>query len=178
VFVVGAPTPTRKFPRFTTRNIERLLMVLRMSFLKMVGTLVLLVSCSSNHNAGPVAQGTTGLSCTSAQQCYPGIDAATLQGGVGVCMSQFPSGYCTHLCATDTDCCAIPGECPSGYPEVCGPFESTGKMYCFLSCEDRDVTAAGLTDTTAYCQTYANRDFICRSTGGGSQNRKVCVPNG
>ncbi len=124
------------------------------------------------------AQGTTGQTCTTAEQCYPGIDAATLKGGVAVCMTQFTNGYCTHLCATDADCCGISGECPSGYPEVCGPFESTNEMYCFLSCEANDVGAAGLSDGTTYCQSYANRDFICRSTGGGAQNRKVCLPNG
>ena len=93
-------------------------------------------------------------------------------------MQQFTNGYCTHHCATDSDCCGVPGECPAGRPEVCGPFESTGEMYCFLSCEDADLTTAGMTDSTAYCHRYANIDFICRSTGGGSQNRKVCVPNG
>lgn len=152
-------------------------MVLRQFVLTAVGTLGIF-GCGSSHSAGTVAPGTTGMSCNSAAQCYAGIDSATLSGGVAVCMSQFPSGYCTHLCATDADCCAVPGECPSGYPEVCGPFESTGQMYCFLSCEANDLTAAGFTDSTLYCQTYANRDFICRSTGGGSQNRKVCVPNG
>jgi len=93
-------------------------------------------------------------------------------------MSQFTNGYCTHHCATDADCCAVPGECRSGYPEVCGPFESTGEMVCFLSCESPTVAAAGYNDDMLYCQTFANPDFICRSTGGGSQNRKVCVPNG
>ena len=143
-----------------------------------VGALVFLLACGSSHNGAPVGPGTTGQSCSAAAQCYPGVDAATLQGGVPVCMTQFTDGYCTHLCASDLDCCAIPGECPSGYPEVCGPFESTGQMYCFLSCEDRDVSAVGFTDSSTYCQTYANPAFICRSTGGGSANRKVCVPNG
>ncbi len=154
-------------------------MKLKAFFLMVVGSLAGSIACGNSNNAGgPVVLGATGQPCTAAQQCYPGIDAATLQGGVPVCMSQFPNGYCTHLCATDADCCAVPGECPSGRPEVCGPFESTGEMYCFLSCETNTLTAAGYTDDTLYCQTYANPDFICRSTGGGSQNRKVCVPNG
>ena len=78
----------------------------------------------------------------------------------------------------DTDCCAIPGECPQAFAEVCAPFESTGMMECFLSCEDDAVTASGLADSTTFCQKYANAAFICRSTGGGSKNRKVCVPDG
>ncbi|MGZ3418966.1 MAG: hypothetical protein ACXVEF_32270 [Polyangiales bacterium] len=52
-------------------------------------------------------------------------------------------------------------------------------MMCFLSCETADLTAApdaGTTDPTVYCQNYANAGFSCRSTGGGKDNRKVCVP--
>jgi hypothetical protein len=85
-------------------------------------------------------------------------------------------GYCTHLCAADTDCCAVPDECQTGFPQVCSPFQSTGKNYCFLSCEDSDVQSAGLTDASQYCQTYASAAFTCRSTGGGANNRKVCAP--
>jgi hypothetical protein len=47
--------------------------------------------------------------------------------------------------------------------------------YCFLSC-DNVPGDAGVTDADAFCHTYANAQFSCRSTGGGSQNRKVCVP--
>jgi hypothetical protein len=148
-------------------------MNLRESFLIIVGSLALVLACGDS--AGPA---TTGQACTAAPQCYPGMDATTLRGGAAVCMTQFSNGYCTHYCATDADCCAIPGECPSGHPEVCGPFESTNEMYCFLSCETNDVTAAGFTDATLFCQTYANRDFICRSTGGGSLNRQICAPKG
>jgi hypothetical protein len=31
-------------------------------------------------------------------------------------------------------------------------------------------------DDSEYCQQGAGSDFICRSSGGGSENRKVCVP--
>jgi hypothetical protein len=31
-------------------------------------------------------------------------------------------------------------------------------------------------ESTSYCQHYADAAFGCRSTGGGSENRKVCVP--
>jgi hypothetical protein len=47
---------------------------------------------------------------------------------------------------------------------------------CFLSCEDADVQAAGDSDAEAFCQAHVSPDFICRSSGGGSENRKVCVP--
>jgi hypothetical protein len=54
----------------------------------------------------------------------------------------------------------------------------------FLSCEDADIQAANAadasnaTDSTVYCQTEASPIFTCRSTGGGVQNRRVCLPGG
>jgi len=45
---------------------------------------------------------------------------------------------------------------------------------CFFSCENGDLV--GTTDANEYCQREASPDFICRSSGGGSNNRKVCVP--
>ena len=85
-------------------------------------------------------------------------------------------GYCTHHCTQDSDCCAVAGECPGSRAQVCGPFESTGEMYCFLSCEKEDLDAAQFDDGDTYCQRYVSAAFHCRSTGGGSENRKVCVP--
>ncbi len=138
--------------------------------------LAAVVSCSSNDNPPPPVEN-AGSSCTTPAQCYPAIDGGTLKGAVQ-CLSRVPGGYCTHLCTTDADCCAIPGECTSGFKQVCSPFESTGQMMCFLSCEKADIAAAdaGAIDDTVYCQTYANKAMSCRSSGGGSANRKVCVP--
>ena len=149
----------------------------KLNWILSASSFVVSLACGSSHS-GPVAQNDTGMSCSNAQQCYPGVADAGLLYSAPVCMAQFTNGYCTHHCAVDADCCSVAGECPNSYPEVCGPFESTGEMYCFLSCEDADVRAAGWNDASAYCQTYANSTFICRSTGGGSSNRKVCVPNG
>ncbi len=139
--------------------------------------LALSLACGSDDKPSYLATN-TGHSCSSAAQCYAGLDAQPLHGGEAVCMSQFSEGYCTHPCATDADCCALTGDCAVGVVEVCGPFESTGATYCFLSCEDGAVNSAGMTDSSAYCQRYAHPAFICRSTGGGSANRRVCVPNG
>lgn len=125
---------------------------------------------------GPEA---TGQECTSVAQCYSGLDASTLQGGAAVCLDRVTGGYCTHLCKTDADCCAVPGECKSGFRQVCAPFESTGQMMCFLSCEQADLKPApdgGVLDSDGYCHTYASAQLGCRSTGGGSKNRKVCLP--
>jgi hypothetical protein len=49
-------------------------------------------------------------------------------------------------------------------------------MHCFVSCEDEDLDAVQLSDGDAYCQRYASAAFHCRSTGGGADNRKVCLP--
>jgi hypothetical protein len=132
------------------------------------------VACSSSDDAPPER---TGQACSNADQCYPGVDRSALRGDVQ-CLTRVPNGYCTHLCDKDDDCCAAEGECRTGFRQVCAPFESTGQRMCFLSCEDTDVAAAdaGTTDTTAYCQANASSAFRCRSSGGGSQNRKVCVP--
>ncbi|MFT3767711.1 MAG: hypothetical protein QM820_19835 [Minicystis sp.] len=113
-----------------------------------------------------------GMPCTQASECYPGVDQTTIKGDV-LCLDKVSGGYCTHQCTTDADCCAVSGECPGGHPEVCAPFESTGMMMCFLSCEASDL---GGVEEGAYCQQYAGAAFGCRSTGGGANNRKICSP--
>ena len=118
-----------------------------------------------------------GTACSAAVDCYPDV-VDDLQGGPALCLDRTAGGYCTHECATDADCCAVDGECPAGMAQVCAPFESTGNRMCFLSCEATDVADAGYDDADAYCNDLAARDFGCRSTGGGSQNRKVCFPPG
>jgi hypothetical protein len=133
-------------------------------------------ACSGSGNGGTGPSTVVGTACTQAAQCYPGIVAATLQGQV-TCLTQLQNGYCTHTCNTDADCCAAPGECSPGFKQVCASFESSGQMYCFLSCATSDIAPnAGTTDPNVYCQTWANASFTCRSTGGGSANRKFCGP--
>jgi len=151
------------------------------------------VACGNDDDgaAGPGGSGgsggsggeQTGQSCTSAAQCFPNIADGSAVHGTVVCMDRVTNGYCTHECETDADCCAIPGECNTDLPQVCSPFESTGKKYCFLSCEESDIRAHetqlfadGGIDADRFCSVRANVDFGCRSTGGGSQNRKVCMP--
>lgn len=113
-----------------------------------------------------------GSSCNDESDCYPELDPADLQGTV-VCMDRVTGGYCTHTCNDDNDCCAVPGECETGHPQVCAPFESATARYCFLSCERADI---GSYEENAYCHEFAHTLFNCRSSGGGSDNRKVCVP--
>jgi hypothetical protein len=109
--------------------------------------------------------------CEVIDDCYDGIDHADLHGEV-VCLDRVEGGHCTHLCESDADCCAVEGECETDLAQVCAPFESSGMMMCFLSCED-DVIEG---EEETFCQDHAHPDFACRSSGGGSANRKVCVP--
>ena len=130
--------------------------------------------CSSNDDgAGPVTD--TGQACNTADQCYPRVKDGDLVSEA-VCLDRVTDGYCTHLCTQDSDCCAAAGECAGNHAEVCGPFESTNEMYCFLSCEDADLKSTSVADADTYCHSYAGATFTCRSTGGGSKNRKICMP--
>jgi hypothetical protein len=139
-------------------------------------SLLTLFACGTDSTNGGAVQANTGQSCTADNQCYSALDGAALSGGAPLCMTRVPGGYCTHHCTVDTDCCAVSGECKNQFPEVCSPFESTGEMFCFLSCENATVTQAALTDANTFCQKYANQALTCRSTGGGAKNRKVCMP--
>lgn len=133
--------------------------------LLLVSSAVLIQACGGDEEQA-------GQACEVADDCYPDLDVADLKGEVQ-CLDKVAGGYCTHLCTTDADCCAVTGECKGGHPQVCAPFESTGLMMCFLSCEK---DALGGEDEATFCQSFANDGFGCRSTGGGSENRKVCTP--
>ncbi len=150
----------------------------------MLSLALAVLGCDDDEPSGPVVSAgaeNTGQSCTSSSQCYAWLDGAALRGE-SVCLDRVPGGYCSHQCTSDADCCAIPGECKTAHPQVCAPFESTSQNICFLSCEEKTAEQAGVWtqgqpwDGDAYCGTYAHAGFRCRSTGGGSSNRKVCVP--
>lgn len=111
-----------------------------------------------------------GAACEVIDDCYVDVDPEEIVGDVE-CLDRVPGGYCTHTCSTDEDCCAAEGEC-DGRPQVCAPFESTGIMMCFLTCEGVEEAED---DPDGYCHEYASESFSCRSTGGGSNNRKVCA---
>ncbi len=134
-------------------------------------------ACAGSSHGDAPGTSETGRACQAANECYANVAPGALLG-VPACLTQVQNGYCTHGCSSDADCCAAANECPDALPEVCAPFESTGALDCFLSCEPDQVTRAGFTDDTAYCQKYASAAFICRSTGGGANNRKVCLPGG
>jgi hypothetical protein len=130
---------------------------------------------SSDSGRGPEQ---TGQECKTASDCYAGLDGATLRGQA-TCLDQVQNGYCTHVCTKDEDCCAVPGECKTSLKQVCASFESAGAKYCFLSCEASDIQGADAGSTADdFCRRETSSDFSCRSTGGGSQNRKACLPGG
>ena len=128
---------------------------------------------------GPDRPDDTGAACKAASDCYPGIDTSKIPGDVD-CLDRIPGGYCTQTCSKDTDCCAVAGECKAKIHDVCSPFESEKRTLCFLSCEHDDLFPpageSGSVDEQEFCQREAGRAFICRSSGGGSDNRKICVP--
>lgn len=142
---------------------------------------ILPLGCGDDDPPPPPPSEYVGEACTSASACYPWLDGGALSGD-RVCLDKVQGGYCTHECQQDSDCCGTPGECKTNHPQVCAPFESTGKKMCFLSCEKSEVEASGVLgpnetfDADSYCGRYAWQGFGCRSTGGGSENRKVCVP--
>ncbi len=147
-------------------------------FLVVLG-LAMWSGCGSDDDAPaeePARPENTGSACESAADCYPDVDGEIL--GEVQCLDRVKDGYCTHLCESDGDCCAVEGECAAGITQVCSPFENTEQHMCFLSCEPEDLPAGadGREDENAYCQAEAGTEFICRSSGGGSNNRKVCVP--
>lgn len=152
-----------------------------------VAVLALVAACGDDNESGGGGDRTgnespeqTGKSCEVAADCYPDVNHEDLAGAVQ-CLDRVRDGYCTHLCETDADCCATEGECDTELRQVCSPFESTGQRMCFLSCEGSDLrapdgTTSGEVDEQEFCQREASVDFICRSSGGGSANRKICVP--
>jgi hypothetical protein len=115
-----------------------------------------------------------GMPCEVATDCYPDVEDLGDLHGEAECLDKVEGGYCTHLCETDDDCCAIEGECLGDFPQVCGPYENQPDKRCFLSCEDENLIDGLSADE--YCDRYAYPGFGCRSTGGGTENRKVCVP--
>jgi hypothetical protein len=119
----------------------------------------------------------TGSVCEIDSECFPDVVEGELLGEAR-CLTRVRGGYCTHLCETDSDCCAVEGECKTALPQVCSPFESAEGTMCLLSCEDADIEGdPNAEDGNDFCQRNASWDFVCRSSGGGAENRKVCMPS-
>jgi hypothetical protein len=136
---------------------------------------LLAVACGDDDGESKEATGSpeeTASACEAASQCFEGLEIE----GDPICLDRVRGGHCTHSCEADEDCCAVEGECDTGLEQVCSPFESAEGMMCFLTCEAEDVDGSDYADESEYCQRLVSPDFSCRSSGGGSNNRKICVP--
>lgn len=89
--------------------------------------------------------------------CEEAADCDAPDGQDAACIPKNDQGYCSWFCSDDADC----AESNDEYERVCAPFEDTGDRYCFPRCEADEACPEG---------------YSCRSTGGGSANRKVCFP--
>lgn len=83
-----------------------------------------------------------------------------------VCLDKSGEGFCSSECGVDDDCdYAEETEEGADYDFVCASFESENGLFCFPACvdgaEEGEECPGGMT---------------CRSTGGGSDNRKICFP--
>lgn len=138
------------------------------------------IGCSNGPSeaGGRPTDGSVGSACGAADDCFP--DVADDLVGERQCLDRIEGGYCTHECESDADCCAVEGECPNDIDQVCSPFESEGRKLCFLSCEKEAIEALEPSerpeDENEFCRRFAGAAFTCRSSGGGSENRKICVP--
>lgn len=109
-------------------------------------TLILLIAAACGGDEGVYAP------CDVADDCIVPEDTTA------ECLDKSGVGFCSWECAVDDDC----SPSPDAWDYVCASFESESGLHCFPSCED---DAEGCPDGTS-----------CRSTGGGSDNRKVCFP--
>lgn len=104
--------------------------------------------------------------CASVADCVDPVPEDT----EGVCLEKSQEGFCTWTCTHDDDC--DDGEHP--HPLVCAGFEDEAGSFCFPSCDDGDSDdEGGGEDGEGACPA----GFVCRSTGGGSANRKICFPD-
>ncbi len=85
------------------------------------------------------------------------------EGAEAACLDKGGLGFCTWECTTDEDCA---GETDPDWPMVCASFESNAGSFCFPACQEEETE-------TASCPGALS----CRSTGGGSDNRRVCFPS-
>jgi hypothetical protein len=133
-----------------------------------------------NDGSPPDRPEDTGAACEFVDDCYPDVEPGAIVGDVE-CLDRVRDGYCTHTCQDDTECCAVEGECDDRMKQVCSPFENSTVTRCFVSCESDDLYGPpedpdAAVDEQEFCQREASPDFICRSSGGGTDNRKICVP--
>ncbi|NCG17965.1 MAG: hypothetical protein GWP91_03005 [Rhodobacterales bacterium] len=94
--------------------------------------------------------------------CDEPEDCEVPEGFSAECLDKSGEGFCTWACDIDGDCADADDE---GFEYVCASFESEAGQSCFPSCAD-----------PADADNPCPDGFGCRSTGGGSENRKICFP--
>ncbi|MCB9762134.1 MAG: hypothetical protein H6739_20100 [Alphaproteobacteria bacterium] len=111
------------------------------------------------------------IACTKGDLGYETCEVAEDCGEVvpedatAVCIDKSGEGFCTWTCEADADCENL--DYDEDFARVCASFESEDDTYCFPACDEEAE------DEEDVCPP----DFNCRSTGGGSENRRVCFPN-
>lgn len=131
------------------------------------------VGCGGDDDVPPAAPEQPDPICAEEDECYTGVADGALVGDA-LCLTDVRGGYCTHTCTADEDCCAAEGECAADLDQVCSPYQSNGQAMCFLSCGPDNVSE--IVDEQEFCQAAAGRDFVCRTSEEGSEERKICVP--
>lgn len=108
------------------------------------------------------------LACGGRDEVYAACDepdeCEVPDGAEAECLDKSGQGFCSWVCEDDGDCADDPDE---DYDFVCASFESEPGLHCFPSCEDAGDSGTGCPP-----------GYGCRSTGGGSDNRKICFPEG
>jgi hypothetical protein len=96
--------------------------------------------------------------------CESPSNCESPEGTTAECVDGDGGGFCTWACAADADCNPVRDEYRWDF--VCAPFESSEGTHCFPACSGADDPNEG----------ECPPDFSCRSTGGGTENEKVCYP--
>ncbi len=78
------------------------------------------------------------------------------------CVNGDGDGFCTWSCEDEADC----AQSEHPWQFVCASFESSDGNHCFPACDGAEAPD----------EEQCPRGYECRSTGGGSENEKVCYP--
>ncbi len=95
--------------------------------------------------------------------CEVPEDCDVPDGADAACIDKSGEGFCTWECQSDEDCVEASD---TDFDFVCASFESELTLYCFPACDSEAEDAEACPPSMS-----------CRSTGGGSNNRKVCFPD-
>lgn len=98
--------------------------------------------------------------CDVAEDCTDQPDDHSAE-----CLDKGGEGFCTWSCTSDADCALDDGD---PWTMVCASFESSEGTWCFPACQNDDAV-----DEDEICP----GNLGCRSTGGGTDNQRVCFPS-